>query len=52
MTYLDDAAIRREIYHAYSIRATKSPHDNRDLIPRILELRRQRAELLGYRSQE
>ena len=43
-------SIRREFYHAYSIRATLPPHNNRDLIPRILELRRERARLLGYRD--
>lgn len=50
MTYLDDAAIRRDVYHAYSVRASGGQHDNRTLVARILELRRQRAELLGYRD--
>lgn len=50
MTYLDDAGFRREMYHAYSVRATEGKLDNRPLISRILELRRQRAELLGYRN--
>jgi len=50
MTYLDDRAIRHEVYHAYSVRATTGKHDNRPLILRILELRKQKAELLGYRD--
>jgi oligopeptidase A len=50
MTYLDDASIRRDVYRAYAIRATEPPHDNRPLVPRVLELRAQRARLLGYRD--
>jgi oligopeptidase A len=50
MTYLDDAAIRRDVYRAYTRRATEGPYDNRDLLPRILELRREKARLLGFRD--
>ncbi len=50
MTYLDDAAIRRHVWRAYSLRATEPERDNRPLIGRILELRREKAELLGYRN--
>jgi oligopeptidase A len=50
MTYLDDAAIRREVYEAFSRRATSGEHDNRPLVSRILELRRAKAELLGFRD--
>ncbi len=48
MTYLDDASIRRTVYEAYSVRATKGEHDNRQIIARILELRREKARLLGF----
>ncbi len=48
MTYLDDASIRRKEYEAYAVRATEGGHDNRDLIVRILELRREKAALLGF----
>jgi oligopeptidase A len=48
MTYLDDASIRRDIYEAYSVRATEGKHDNRPLVARILELRREKANLLGF----
>jgi oligopeptidase A len=48
MTYLDSAAIREDVYRAFSVRATAGEHDNRLLIPRILELRRERAQLLGF----
>ena len=48
MTYLDNAAIRRSVYEAYSVRATESERDNRPLVARILELRRRKAGLLGF----
>ncbi len=48
MTYLDDASIRRQMYEAYSIRATQGEHDNRQIIQRVLELRREKARLLGF----
>lgn len=50
MTYLDDAGIRQRLYRAYQSRATAPPHDNPSVLPRILELRRQKAALLGYRD--
>jgi oligopeptidase A len=48
--YLDNAVIRREMYHAYAVRASRGEHDNRALLARILELRRAKAELLGFRN--
>ncbi|MCU1274960.1 MAG: Oligopeptidase [Bryobacterales bacterium] len=48
MTYLDDAEIREEVYGAYSTRATSGTVDNRSILARILELRRERANLLGF----
>jgi oligopeptidase A len=48
MTYLDNAAIRRQVYHAFLIRATEEGRDNRPLIQRILQLRREKALLLGF----
>ncbi len=48
MTYLDDASIRERCYRAYVTRATQPPWDNRELVARILELRREQAKLLGY----
>jgi oligopeptidase A len=49
MTYLDDGSIRHEVYRAYAIRATSGGWDNRPLLRRILELRREKAELLSFR---
>ncbi|HEX4593182.1 MAG TPA: M3 family metallopeptidase [Bryobacteraceae bacterium] len=50
MTYLDDSEIRRQVYEAFASRATNDKHDNRPIIQRILELRREKANLLGYRD--
>jgi len=48
MTYLDNSAVRRQVYEAYSVRATEEGRDNRGLTVRILELRREKARLLGF----
>jgi oligopeptidase A len=48
MTYLDDPAIRKQVYLAYNNRATEEGRDNRPLIGEILALRQEKAELLGY----
>ena len=45
MTYLDDAAVRERFYRAYNARAAMN---NAELIPRILDLRRRKAQLVGY----
>ncbi|MBV9765147.1 MAG: M3 family metallopeptidase [Acidobacteriaceae bacterium] len=50
MTYLDDRAIRRELWEAYNSRATSGEYDNRGLIAEILRLRREKAQLVGYRD--
>jgi oligopeptidase A len=48
MTYMDNAATRRHLYEAYAVRATEEGRNNRPLIGRILELRREKARLLGF----
>ena len=45
LTYLDDAALREKLYRAHSTRAAG---ENAALIGRILELRREKARLLGF----
>ena len=50
MTYLDDAATREQVYRAYHTRAVSGQWDNRPLISRILDLRREKAALVGYRD--
>ena len=53
MTYADDAALRREVYEAYQTRASdQGPnagrYDNSETMERILALRHEQAQLLGY----
>lgn len=53
MTYADDAALRREVYQAYQTRASdQGPHagqfDNSDAMERILALRYEQSQLLGF----
>ncbi len=55
MTYLDDSGIREQLYRAYSTRATSigpggEAFDNRGLLAKILDLRKQKAVLLGFRD--
>jgi len=50
MQYAENRRLRRVMYDAYVSRATSGEHDNTPLIPRILELRREFATLLGYRD--
>lgn len=54
-TYADDEALREEMYTAYVSRASTEAAGNRDwdnapLIDRILELRREKADLLKFTS--
>jgi oligopeptidase A len=48
LTYADDAELRRTIWCAYNDRGTSGPNDNRPLLRRLLELRRDKARLLGF----
>ena len=48
MTYLDDGTVRERFYRAYQTRAAREPFDNRELAPRILEMRKAKARLLGF----
>jgi oligopeptidase A len=50
LTYADDPKLRETIWRAHNTRALDGDHDNRQLIGRILELRRRKAELLGFRD--
>ncbi len=50
MTYLDDGPIRQQLWQASNTRATAGEYDNRALIARILQLRREKARLLGYKD--
>ena len=48
MTYLDDREIREQVYREFGTRATREPLDNRPILSRILELRNEKAHLLGF----
>ncbi len=53
MQYAENGALREKLYRAYVTRASElSPagKDNEPIINRLLELRRQEAELLGYKN--
>jgi oligopeptidase A len=50
MTYLDDEGMRRKVYEASVNRATEEKYDNRPIMRSILELRGEKAHLLGYRD--
>ncbi len=50
LTYADDARLRERIWRAQNTRATEGPHDNRPIIVKILELRKEKAQLLGFRD--
>ena len=50
LTYADDAGLRRETWTAFNGRGTAEPYDNRGLIGKLLELRRARANLLGFKD--
>lgn len=50
LTYLEDRTLREQLYRAYNERASGGSFDNRALIRQILQLRTERAKLLGYSS--
>jgi oligopeptidase A len=50
VTYLNDRDVREKFYRAFSARATEGDRDNRPIIVRILELRQEKARLLGFRD--
>lgn len=47
MTYLDDAAIREHFYRAHNQIGVPEPYQNFSLIGQIVELRREKAQVLG-----
>ena len=50
MTYLDDASLREQVWRAFVTRAASGEFDNREILRRILELRRRKANLVGFRD--
>ena len=50
LTYADDRALREKMWRAQNTRATVGEHDNRPIIAKILELRKAKANVLGFRD--
>lgn len=50
LTYADDAALRQQVWTAYNARGTQAEYDNRPLIGQLLKLRRERANVLGFKD--
>jgi len=50
MQYSERRDLRERMHRAYMNRACEGPHDNRPIIRRILQIRRELAGLLGYRD--
>ncbi|MGF1484012.1 MAG: M3 family metallopeptidase [Opitutales bacterium] len=48
LQYAHNNALRQEVWEATSCIGATEAHDNRSLVPRILQLRQQKAELLGH----
>lgn len=48
MKHARDRDLRQTVHGAYLARGAEAPHDNLELIPRIIELRQEKASLLGY----
>ncbi|CAM3110604.1 M3 family metallopeptidase [Rariglobus hedericola] len=47
MTYADDESLRREVWTAATAVGGQAPHDNSELVKRIIALRDEKARLLG-----
>ncbi len=50
LTYADDRELRRELWEASGQLGQQEGRDNRPLIREILKLRRERAQILGFRN--
>ena len=50
LTYAADPALREKMWRAQSTLATEGAYDNRPLVAKILELRKEKAKLLGFRD--
>ncbi|HEX2091108.1 MAG TPA: M3 family metallopeptidase, partial [Longimicrobiaceae bacterium] len=50
LQYAENRELRRRLYTAFMNRACEGEHDNRPVVARILELRREVAALHGYRD--
>jgi oligopeptidase A len=50
MQHARNRALREEVYRAYLVRASSGELDNTNIISQILNLRLEKAKLLGYKN--
>lgn len=50
MEHCRNRELREQVYRAFITRAAKEPFDNSPLIPKILQLKQEKAKLLGFSS--
>lgn len=50
MTYADNRELREKMWRAFASRAFNDDFDNQELVKKIVSLRHQRANLLGYKT--
>ena len=50
MTYAESDALRKEVWSAYAAIGRSGEHDNRPLVPQILDLRHEFAQLVGQEN--
>jgi peptidyl-dipeptidase Dcp len=50
LTYAKNRSLREKMWRAYNSRAFNDAYDNQELIKKIVTLRHQRAQLLGFKS--
>lgn len=50
MKYAENAILRKELWTAFNSRGMNAPFDNKEVVLRIVRLRKERAMLLGYQS--
>jgi oligopeptidase A len=48
LKHAQDRSLREALHRGWTARGVEAPWDNRPLIPRILELKRERAHMLGF----
>ncbi|WP_219921405.1 M3 family metallopeptidase [Rufibacter sp. XAAS-G3-1] len=51
LQYADNRELRKKIWEAYSLRGNNNnAHDNKEVLRKIVNLRREKAQLLGYKT--
>ena len=50
MQYADNRELRKKLWQASASKATSGEFDNRDIVLQLINLRKQRAQLLGYKD--